>query len=358
MEIITIIALVILVCVVLYIYKEFLNDPIKRRRTLFEIKMLWMGTKGNYEDAIMRKYNFVSLYKQPNKIVVLTGGNKGIGLGILRKLLECEMTVVLAVRNPKDARESVEKNIEPELRKDRVFYEVCDTSDLDAVKKFAKIVKEKFPAINLLINNAGILSAPYNVTKEGFISQMAINYLGHFMLTHLLVPQLKAGAELIGVKSRVINVASNVHEVGIINYKDFHCKKYYRASMAYANSKLATIMGTYQQEKLFREQNLPIHAYAPHPGVVDTDIFQKSLVNHIPGWKYFLFKSVEEGARTIIYAAIEPTLEAHGGVYLTNCLIHAPVNDMAHNDEECKKLFEYTCNMLNIKDFGKDDSSQ
>lgn len=119
---------------------------------------------------------------------------------------------------------------------------------------------------------------------------MAINYLGHFMLTHLLIPQLKAGAELIGIKSRVINVASNVHEVGMINYSDFHCKKYYRASMAYANSKLATIMGTYQQEKLFRERNLPIHAFAPHPGVVDTDIFQKSLVNHIPGWKRYLFK--------------------------------------------------------------------
>jgi NAD(P)-dependent dehydrogenase (short-subunit alcohol dehydrogenase family) len=119
---------------------------------------------------------------------------------------------------------------------------------------------------------------------------MAINYLGHFLLTHLLVPQLKAGAELIGVKSRVVNVASNVHEVGIINYNDFHCKKYYRASMAYANSKLATIMGTYHQDKYFKENGWPILAFAPHPGVVDTDIFQKSLVNHIPGWKRFLFK--------------------------------------------------------------------
>lgn len=173
---------------------------------------------------------------------------------------------------------------------------------------------------------------------------MAINYLGHFMLTHLLIPNLRAGAEAIGIKSRVVSTASNVHEVGLINYSDFNCKKYYRASMAYANSKLAQIMFTYELERVCRKENWDIQSFAPHPGenclfvdlsislcplknltvvvymlhrktqktpqkififcdilnncflhlkstgVVDTDIFQKSLVNHIPGWKRFLFK--------------------------------------------------------------------
>lgn len=97
---------------------------------------------------------------------------------------------------------------------------------------------------------------------------MAINYIGHFMLTHLLLPHLHAGAEAIGIKSRVINVASNVHEVGIINYRDFHCKKYYRASMAYANSKLAQIMFTYQLEKVCRKDKLNVQTFAPHPGKI------------------------------------------------------------------------------------------
>lgn len=138
---------------------------------------------------------------------------------------------------------------------------------------------------------------------------MAINYLGHFMLSHLLLPQLRAGAEAIGIKSRIVSVASNVHEVGTINYKDFHLKKYYRASMAYANSKLAIMMFSYHLEKLCKRENWMVQTYAPHPGkrkglnqkdkklisillsgVVDTDIFQKSLVNHIPGWKRYLFK--------------------------------------------------------------------
>lgn len=95
---------------------------------------------------------------------------------------------------------------------------------------------------------------------------MAINYLGHFMLSHLLLPQLRAGAEAIGIKSRIVSVASNVHEVGTINYKDFHFKKYYRASMAYANSKLAQMMFTYHLEKLCKRENWMVQTYAPHPG--------------------------------------------------------------------------------------------
>lgn len=86
------------------------------------------------------------------------------------------------------------------------------------------------------------------------------------MLSHLLLPQLRAGAEVIGIKSRIINVASNVHEVGILNYKDFHFKKYYRASMAYANSKLAQIMFTYQLERLCQKEKWNVQTFAPHPG--------------------------------------------------------------------------------------------
>lgn len=73
---------------------------------------------------------------------------------------------------------------------------------------------------------------------------------------------------------------------------------------------------------------------------------------------YFTFifqQSIEEGARTIIYATISPELEDKGGVYLTNCLIKAPVNKIAHDDMECEKLFNYTCDMLKIKNYGKEE---
>jgi NAD(P)-dependent dehydrogenase (short-subunit alcohol dehydrogenase family) len=83
----------------------------------------------------------------------MTGGNRGIGLAVLKKLLQCEMTVVCAVRNPEGCREIVEKAFDESLYKGKIFYEKCDTSDMETVKEFVKKVREKFPSIHLLINN-------------------------------------------------------------------------------------------------------------------------------------------------------------------------------------------------------------
>jgi NAD(P)-dependent dehydrogenase (short-subunit alcohol dehydrogenase family) len=93
------------------------------------------------------------LHPQPHKVALLTGGNKGIGLAVLRKLLECEMTVVVAVRNPQDTRAIVEKGMADLNLQDRVFYEQCDVGDMNSVRELAERVKKRFSALNLLINN-------------------------------------------------------------------------------------------------------------------------------------------------------------------------------------------------------------
>lgn len=95
----------------------------------------------------------LELVKQPNKVVVMTGGNRGIGLHVLEKLLKCDMTVMLGVRNPEASRKSVEDALGNELTKGKVFYEKCDTGDMESVRDFAKKVQQKFPAIYVLINN-------------------------------------------------------------------------------------------------------------------------------------------------------------------------------------------------------------
>lgn len=83
----------------------------------------------------------------------MTGGNRGIGVYTLEKLLKCSMTVMLGVRNPEASRKSIEKALGTEITKDKVFYEKCDTGDMKSVREFAKKVQEKFSAIHLLINN-------------------------------------------------------------------------------------------------------------------------------------------------------------------------------------------------------------
>jgi NAD(P)-dependent dehydrogenase (short-subunit alcohol dehydrogenase family) len=122
------------------------------------------------------------------------------------------------------------------------------------------------------------MGVPYSRTKDNFESQMAVNYLGHFLLTHLLMPQIIAGSNDLHINSRIINVSSCAHFAGKINYEDFNCEKYYHMGEAYADSKLAQMMFTRYLERICREKSWNVSSYAPHPGVVNTDIFQNSVV--------------------------------------------------------------------------------
>lgn len=94
--------------------------------------------------------------ERPNKVVVMTGGNRGIGLHVINKLLKCDMTIMLGVRNPEAARKSVEEALGTVLTKGKVSYEQCDTGDMESVREFAKKVQAKFPAIHVLINNGKV----------------------------------------------------------------------------------------------------------------------------------------------------------------------------------------------------------
>lgn len=96
--------------------------------------------------------------KKPDRVVVITGGNRGIGLLVVEKLLMCDMIVIMGVRNPESSKISVDEALGLALTKDKIFYEKCDTEDLTSIKEFAMKVQAKFTAIHVLINNGGIIS--------------------------------------------------------------------------------------------------------------------------------------------------------------------------------------------------------
>lgn len=129
--------------------------------------------------------------------------------------------MLTGVRNPKQAKEAIEKTIDLSAVPGKVYFERLDTGSMASVRKFAETIKTKFTRIHLLLNNAGIMAVPYTLTEDGFESQLAVNYLGHFLLTHLLLPELRAaGAE--GCNSRIVNVSSCVHKLGEIDFDDIH----------------------------------------------------------------------------------------------------------------------------------------
>lgn len=139
------------------------------------------------------------------------------------------------------------------------------------------------------------MSTPYKLTKDGFESQMAINYLGHFLLTHLLMPQLIAGSnDNDGKNVRIVNVSSCVHRIAKMDYDDFHCEKFYYPGDAYAKSKLAQVLFTKYLEVIFKERNLKVQAHCPHPGIVNTDLFEHSSNTYIPWFKEVFYKVIKK----------------------------------------------------------------
>lgn len=126
------------------------------------------------------------------------------------------------VRNPKEAQKNIESRVDfSDLDDVKIDYLYLDTGNLKSVRQFAHTVQQKYSKIDILINNAGIMAAPYWKTEDGFESQFAVNYLGHFLLTHLLMPQLRvAGTQ--DLHSRVINVSSCANLVGNINMDDIN----------------------------------------------------------------------------------------------------------------------------------------
>lgn len=133
------------------------------------------------------------------------------------------------------------------------------------------------------------MAAPFSITDDGFESQLAINYLGHFLLSHLLYPQLKA-AGTNAQNARIVNVSSCVHVMGEINFDDINGNKYYYPADAYNQSKLAQVLFTRHLQKIIDANGDNIQTHAVHPGVVDTDLFVHSSTTYIPWFKKLMFK--------------------------------------------------------------------
>lgn len=132
------------------------------------------------------------------------------------------LLIFAGVRNPKEAQKNIETRVDfSDLEGVKVDYEYLDTGNLKSVRQFAASVQQKYSKIDLLINNAGIMATPYYLTEDGFESQFAVNYLGHFLLTHLLMPQLRAAGTL-DLNSRVVNVSSCANIIGDINMDDIN----------------------------------------------------------------------------------------------------------------------------------------
>ncbi|XP_022912834.1 polyprenol dehydrogenase-like isoform X2 [Onthophagus taurus] len=344
--------IVIAIGVCIAIYKS--EKPAKQilAEAKFEIIYALIGSKSLFEDIWMIGRNKTELPNKTGKVAVITGGTKGIGAEVVRMLLECDLTVVIGCRNQEAGQLLIEKIREEGILTGDVNILPLDVSSIASVKKFANRVCNDYPTVDILINNAGIMYVPFEETEDGFESQVGVNYIGHFVLTHLLLEKLKqSGVE--GAKSRVINLSSIAHEAGIVSFDDFNSKNEYMSFAAYAQSKLAQLLFSNYLNKMMKEEGFNVESFAVHPGVVNTDLFDGTYIKKITPWAIaFFFKSPEKGAVPVVFAAVSPKAEGLGGSYISNCEPKSP-SKTARDVELQEKLFNFTLKMLNIKEFGK-----
>jgi NAD(P)-dependent dehydrogenase (short-subunit alcohol dehydrogenase family) len=188
------------------------------------------------------------------RTVIITGANSGLGAVTARELAGRGAEIIMAVRNTsKGATVAQQIGGAVEVRE-------LDLQDLGSVRRFADGVD----TADILINNAGIMAAPYALTADGFESQIGTNHLGHFALTNLLLPKLS---------DRVVTVSSLAHLPGRINLSDLNRKKRrYSPWLAYSQSKLANLLFTSELQRRLAAVGSPLRALAAHPGYSHTNL--------------------------------------------------------------------------------------
>ena len=262
------------------------------------------------------------------RVVVVTGASAGLGIETARVLAGAGATVVLLARD-RDKLEGVLAQLGEENPSADYDHEIIDLADLDSVRRGAANLLERYPEIDMLVNNAGVMACPLAHTTQGFEMQFGTNHLGHFLLTGLLLPALLASAENRG-DSRVVSLSSAGHRFGAVDFDDpnFEQRDYDKWG-AYGQAKTANSLFALGLERRFGARGL--HANAVHPGAIVTELGRHLTPEDIemisapgPDGKGLVFKNVEQGAATSVWAASAPELKGRGGLYLEDCHVAAP----------------------------------
>jgi NAD(P)-dependent dehydrogenase (short-subunit alcohol dehydrogenase family) len=243
-------------------------------------------------------------------ICLITGATEGVGRATAVALARRGFQVVLAARDATKAA-AVEREIIA-AGGARAHHLDVDLASLREVRALADAFKQRYPRLDVLINNAGVFLPKRTETSDGFETTYQINYLSHFLLTHLLLDELRKGAQ-----GRIINLSSSVYAVGRFDVHNLQSEKKFSILGTYAASKLFMLMFT--RELAARLAGTPITANAVHPGIVRTRMMLRA-----PGaFRLMSYLSLPfsispaQGARTSLFLATSPEVTGVSGRYFT-----------------------------------------
>ncbi|KAJ4251430.1 hypothetical protein NW762_011413 [Fusarium torreyae] len=266
------------------------------------------------------------LGKLSDKVVLITGGNQGIGLETARALHATGATIFVTARTPAKVKQMIDDIVSGHEAKSASLVHGIELrlDSLASVHAAAESFLAQSKKLNLLILNAGVMATPEGKTEDGFETQFGTNHLGHFLLFQLLKRALLA-ATTPSFQSRVVSLASMAHRGGGVRFDDFNFEKEaYDPWLAYGQSKTANIYFAAEVERRYGTKGL--HATAVHPGVVMTNLGQYIDTSQLE-WSDEMkrdMKNPAQGAATTVYAALSKEWEGRGGRYLSNCVEEPP----------------------------------
>ena len=249
---------------------------------------------------------------QESRTALITGTNSGLGLETARALAARGARVVLACRNQAKA-EAACQELAADSRGELIPLEL-NLADLESVRQAARKVSERCGALDLLINNAGVMAPPRELSVQGLELQFAVNHLGHFALTQLVLPLMEGQPD-----ARVVHVSSGASYFGRIAFDDLQGERRYDAWAAYAQSKLANVMTALELQRRLQSQGSAVLSIAAHPGLARTNLQPTSVAargSKLEGLAYKLmdplFQSAAMGALPQLFAATAPQAEPAG----------------------------------------------
>ncbi|KAI4336196.1 hypothetical protein L6164_014751 [Bauhinia variegata] len=281
---------------------------------------------------------------------VVTGATSGIGAETARVLAKRGVRVVIAARDLKKARR-VRENIHKETPNAEVVLLEIDLSSFASVQRFCSEFLALGLPLNILINNAGMFSQKLEFSEEKIEMTIATNYLGHFLLTEMLLEKMIGTAEMTGFQGRIINVSSVIHgwvKRDAFLFNDMLNGKNYNGTRAYAQSKLANILHAKEIARQLKARNARVTINAVHPGIVKTGIIRAHkglLTDSLFFIASKLLKSISQGASTTCYVALSPQTEGVSGKYFADCNENN-CSSLANDESEAQKLWINTRALL------------
>ncbi|XP_074574202.1 short-chain dehydrogenase TIC 32 B, chloroplastic-like [Curcuma longa] len=255
--------------------------------------------------------------------VIITGGSSGIGAEAARVMALRGAHVIIGARNV-EAANTVKQSILESTPSARIDIIPIELSSLKSVRAFAEKFLEKDLPLNILINNAGIMYCPFQLSEDGIEMQFATNHLGHFLLTKLLLEKMKSTAARTGIEGRIVNLSSEAHMTtygGGIWFDKINVKESYNDKLAYGQSKLANILHANELARRLKEEGANVTANSLHPGLIRTNLGRHSafFVTALRIVTYVLWKSIPQGAATSCYVALHPDVKGVSGKYFADC---------------------------------------